>query len=253
MMKHFGLLIFTIVLVLSFGARHPGDDTPTTDAGPEAAAYPAATPLAVVTSSVSRGLAALRSERAGVRPVDGSWAEIGRAAHDLFDVDGMARRALAQHWRDLALPERAEFVRLFGDVLRQSFVAVIERQPDLDRLPMDEEIAGDYARVRSRVTLIPASESRIEYRLSASGPRWAVYDIVLDGTSLVAHLRGQLHEIVVVTSAAQLLEHMRTERSMGAPTRGAVTGSTASELEAFDRGRLATGLLLGAAARARWR
>jgi phospholipid transport system substrate-binding protein len=251
-MKHFGLLIFTIVLALSFGARRPGDDTPTTDAGPEAA-YPAATPLAVVTSSVSRGVAALRSERAGVRSVDGPRAEIHRAAHDLFDVDGMARRALAQHWRDLALPERVEFVRLFGDVLRQSFVAVIERQPDLDRLPLDEEIAGDYARVRSRVPLIPASESRIEYRLFASGPRWAVYDIVLDGTSLVAHLRGQLHEIVVVTSAAQLLERMRTERSMGAPTRGSVTDSTPSQLEAFDRERLAAGLLLGAASRARWR
>ena len=117
---------------------------------------------------------------------------------------------------------------------------------------VDEEIAGDYARVRSRVTLIPASESRIEYRLSASGPRWAVYDIVLDGTSLVAHLRGQLHEIVVVTSAAQLLERMRTERPMGAPTRGAVTDSTPSELEAFDRERLAAGLLLGAVSRARW-
>ena len=251
-MKHFGLVIFTIVLALSFGGRRPDGDTPTTDAGPTAA-HPVATPLAVVTSSVSRGLAALRSERAGVRPLDGSWAEIGRAAHDLFDVDGMARRALGQHWRGLAAPERAEFVRLFGDVLRQSFVAVIERQPDLGRLPMDEEVAGDYARVRSRVTVVPESESRIEYRLFASGPRWAVYDIVLDGVSLVAHLRGQLHEIVVVTSAAQLLERMRAERSTGPPVRRAITDPAASELEAFDRERLAIGLLLGAAARARWR
>ncbi len=252
-MKSFGLVILTIVLALSFGAPRPGGDTLATDAGP-AAAHPVATPLTVVTSSVARGLAALSSERAGVRPVDGPRAEIRRAAHDLFDVDGMARRALGPHWRDLALPERAEFVRLFGDVLRQSFVAVIEWQPDLDRLPMVEEIAGDYAQVRSRVTLIPGSESRIEYRLFASGARWAVYDIVLDGVSLVAHLRGQLHEIVVVTSAAQLLERMRTgDRSTDSPTRGAVTDPAASEPEALDRERLATGLLLGAASRARWR
>jgi phospholipid transport system substrate-binding protein len=252
-MKRFALVIFTIVLALSLGARRPDGDPPAIDAGPTAA-HQVTTPRAVVTSSVSRGLAALRSEREGGRPIDGSWVEMGRAARDLFDVDGMARRALGPHWRDLALPERAEFVRLFGDVLRQSFVAIIERRPDHDRLPMDEEIAGDYARVRSRVSPNSGSESRIEYRLLASGHRWAVYDIVLDGVSLVAHLRGQLHEIIVVTSAAQLLERMRTEdRSMGSPVRGAVTDPAASEPEAFDRERLATGLLLGAASRARWR
>src|SRR5262245_36082688 len=55
---------------------------------------PAITPLLVVTSSMSRGLAGLRPQRTGFKASDEGSAEIHRAAHDLFDLDGMACRAL---------------------------------------------------------------------------------------------------------------------------------------------------------------
>jgi phospholipid transport system substrate-binding protein len=205
-----------------------------------------------VRSSVSRGLAVLRPPRPGLG-ASGHGAEIGRAARDLFDVDDMARRVLGQHWQRLAPPEQQEFARLFRDVLRQSFVTVIERHAERDLASMDEEVATTHAQVRARMTGVPESEGRIEYRLRASGPRWAVYDIVLDGASLVAELREQYHAIIVVSSSARLLERLRAETSGRTSARAEVNDPRGGELAVSARERLATALLLGAGRRARGR
>src|SRR4030095_5218351 len=92
-----------------------------------AIAGPAITPLHVVTSSMSSGLGSLRPQRTGLGASEEGSARIHRAAHDLFDVDDMARRTLGQHWKSLLPRERDEFVRLFGDVLGQFLVMIVER------------------------------------------------------------------------------------------------------------------------------
>src|SRR5215813_13642086 len=53
-------------------------------------------------------------------------AEIRRVASDLFDFDEMARRTLSRHWNARTPEERAEFVRLFTDLLEGSYVSRIE-------------------------------------------------------------------------------------------------------------------------------
>jgi phospholipid transport system substrate-binding protein len=161
----------------------------------------------------------------------------------------MARRALGHHWKDLLPREHEEFVRLFGDVLTQSFVTIVERYTGDTVASLDEEVAGTFAQVRSRITPEQGSEIAIKYRLSQRGLQWTVYDIVLDGTSLVSNYRSQFNSIIGTSSVAQLLERMRTARPRG---RDAVDGPTTAELETSARGRLAAGLLLSTAY-PRWR
>jgi ABC-type transporter MlaC component len=219
--KRFGLVPLVLVLsVTSLGFR---DKTQTVaDAAPIAG--PAIRPLDVVTSSVSRG-----------------------TAHDLFDVNEMARRALGQHWKGLLPREHEEFVRLFGDVLTRSFVTIVERYTGDNVAFLDEEVAGTFAHVRSRITPEQGSEIAIEYRLSQRGSQWTVYDIVVDGASLVSNYRSQFNSIIGTTSVAQLLDRMRTALSRGPQGRDAVGGATTAELGTSTQGRLAAALLLSAA------
>ena len=247
-MVRFFLVI--LVLVLSVSTQGFRNGTATGDdvvpiAGPEIR------PLDFVTSSVSRGLAGLRSPRAGVAGEE-RRAEIRRTADNLFDVDDMARRALGQHWKGLVPRQRDEFVGLFRDVLTQSFVTIVERYTGDHVESLDEAIAGTFAQVRSRITSEKGPESTIEYRLSRSGSQWTVYDIVLDGVSLVSNYRSQFNAIIGTSSVAQLLERMRTEPSGRPQFPDAVAGATITEPETSARGRLAAGLLLGAASHARW-
>ena len=164
------------------------------------------------------------------RPLDRVASSVSpdRAADDLFDVGDLARRVLGPHWKTLDPREQDEFVRLFRDVATRSG-----------------------ARVRARMTREHASPMPIEYRLARSDGQWTVYDIVVDGASLVANYRRQLNAILGTSSVAELLERMRTEASRRPAPGETVEGGTVSEQETA-RERVVAGLLLSAAARARW-
>ena len=242
---------FLVILVLSVTNQGFRDETGTGDdvapiAGPQIR------PLDFVTSSVSRGLAGLRSPRVGVNAGEERRAEIRRAADEIFDVDEIARRALGQHWKGLLALEQHEFVRLFRAVLTQSFVMIVQRYTGDPVASVDEKVAGTFAEVHSRITPDRGPDTTIVYRLSRRGSQWTVYDVVLDGVSLVSNYRSQFNVIIATSSVAQLLERMRTEPSRQPYSPDGGTGATIAEPETSARGRLAAGLLLGAAAHARW-
>jgi phospholipid transport system substrate-binding protein len=216
-----------VILVLALSITSTGFRDTADDVAPMAG--PAMRPLDVVTSSVARGLASLRSPPPGLSTCDDRRPEIRRAADDLFDVDDIARRALGRHWKALEPDEQGEFVRLFRRVLTQSFVRIVERYSGDDVAFADEEVAGTFAQVRSRITPDHAPESTIEYRLSRSGSQWAVYDIVLDDVSLVSNYRSQFNAILGTSSVAELLEWMRTEPSRCRPSPDVVADATVAE------------------------
>jgi len=184
-------------------------------------------PIAVVKSSVSRALATVQSWPAGPNRGDDRRAAIQRVAQDLFDVPEMARRALGQHWPALSPPEQNEFVQLFTHVLNQFFGTIIERYSGERMVFAGDGAAGGYARVHSRVIPSAGPEISIVYRLFESGSRWAVYDVVFDGRSLVSNYRSQFDSITRSSFDSQRF--------------------TGELLEPSVRARWAAGLLLGAA------
>jgi phospholipid transport system substrate-binding protein len=158
-------------------------------------------PLEFVRSSISRVLAATDS---GQRRL-----EIRRAAAELFDFDEMARLMLTQYWKDGSPGEQEEFIRLFADLLERAYLMRLGNVPLTTMTFVGESINGPYARVRSRIAIGRLGETSVEYRLLASGGRWGVYDIVLDGVSLVSSYRSQFSSILRTSSFAQLLDRLR--------------------------------------------
>ena len=169
-------------------------------------------PLEVVRASVARVLAIVQAPHA-VSSGDGQRrTEIRRVAQGLFDFNEMARLTLARHWKDRSVQEREEFVRLFTDLLERSYLTTIENYAGERVTFLGESVAGPYAQVRSRITTDRRMEFSIDYRLIESGARWAVYDVVLDGVSLVSNYRSQFNSIIRTSSFADLLTKLRSRQ-----------------------------------------
>jgi len=144
-------------------------------------------------------------------------AEIRRVAEEMFDFDEMARRTLAQHWKTRSPQEQAEFIRLFVDLLEQSYLTMIGNYAFAAVTFQPEAISGPYAQVRSRIVADPRDEIAVEYRLLESGGRWAVYDVLANGTSLVSNYRSQFNSIIRTTSFEDLVEKLRHREAFVVP------------------------------------
>jgi phospholipid transport system substrate-binding protein len=71
---------------------------------------------------------------------------------------------------------------------------------------------GPYAQVRSRITTNRLLEIPIDYRLRKRDSRWVVYDVVLDGVSLVSNYRSQFNTIIRTSSFPDLMAKLLTEQ-----------------------------------------
>src|SRR6185503_2593162 len=234
--------LVVLMIALGFGSvgivsgAQPGDD-----AGAIAGSL---RPLDLVKSSVSRVLAITQSPSVSMAGSEDRRTQIRRVAHDLFAFNEMARRVMGQHSKECLPQEQHEFVRLFADVFTRAYATAVERYSGERVVFVSEEATGSLARVRFLVTTTTGSGISIEYQLLERGSRWAVYDIVLDGTSLVSTYRSQFTSSMRTSSFAQLMDRMRTER-LRQSARVAGGSLRANEPEA-PRERV-EGLLLGAA------
>ncbi len=135
--------------------------------------------------------------------------EIREIVENLFDFPEMTRRCLGPHWADRTAQEREEFVHLFASILEHSYFGKIENFSGEKMLYISETTDGDDATVRSRVIIGGKDEVSVDYRLRLVGSRWAVYDVIIDGVSIVSTYRAQFNRIIQLSSYDHLVEKMR--------------------------------------------
>jgi phospholipid transport system substrate-binding protein len=122
--------------------------------------------------------------------------------------DEMAKRSLGPQWSQLNDEERQEFVRLYAQLLRDTYSSRFDRYTDEKVEFLQETLQGDYAEVRTRLTSSKFSLD-VDYRMLQRAGDWRVYDIVVDGISLVHSYREQFTKIIRTYSYEELLAKLR--------------------------------------------
>jgi phospholipid transport system substrate-binding protein len=125
-----------------------------------------------------------------------------------FDYQEMSRRALGAPWNTLSDKDKQEFVALFRTLLTNSYADKIESYSGEGVQYINERTEKDYAEVRTKV-LTGKTEIPLDYRLLNKGTDWRVYDVVVDGVSLVNNYRGQFSKILRSSNYADLVDQLR--------------------------------------------
>jgi len=134
-------------------------------------------------------------------------------ASEVFDFGETARRALGVHWQPRTPDERAEFVRLFRDLLERAYLSKVELYGGEKLEVLGSTVDGDEATVRTRVLGRQAEEIPVDYRMLRSGGGWKVYDVTIAGVSLVANYRAQFNKIIRMSSYGELMARLRTKEA----------------------------------------
>jgi phospholipid transport system substrate-binding protein len=166
-------------------------------------------------------------EMAGDKNVTQRRTAILAAAGGIFDFGEMAKRSLGQHWNARTPVEQTQFVALFTDLIQHSYIAKVDQHGGATMIFKGETIEGDLASVRTAIPLRNGLEMPLEYRMHNADARWQVYDLSIDGISLLSNYRAQFNKIIRVDSYETLvtkLQSHQTEFSVPAaspPTKAA--------------------------------
>ncbi|MDK2742443.1 MAG: ABC transporter substrate-binding protein [Nitrospira sp. BO4] len=125
-----------------------------------------------------------------------------------FDYTEMSRRALGAPWNQLTDQQKQEFVDLFRTLLTNSYADKIETYSGEGVQYLNERTEKEYAEVRTKV-LSGKTEIPLDYRLINRADDWRVYDVIVDGVSLVNNYRGQFTKIIRASSYSDLVDQLR--------------------------------------------
>ena len=125
-----------------------------------------------------------------------------------FSFSEMAKRSLAAHWKRHSQEERQEFVRLFQSLLSKTYAGKIENFSGEEIRYLKERRKNSYAEVQTQI-ISPKMEVALYYRLIKKDGTWWVYDVVVDGVSLVKSYRSQFSRIIRRSSYADLVTILR--------------------------------------------
>jgi phospholipid transport system substrate-binding protein len=134
---------------------------------------------------------------------------IHQAVYERFDWEEMSRRSLATHWAKRTPEERKEFVRLFSELLEQTYMKKMEGFSGEKVLYEGEAIERDYATVKVKIVTKKDKDIPIEYRLKKEGNNWFIYDVSIEGVSLVNNYRTQFNSILFQSSYEDLVKRLR--------------------------------------------
>lgn len=126
-----------------------------------------------------------------------------------FDFIEMSKRVLGTHLAKNRerLPE---FIPLFIKLLSNAYLnfSTIDEARGAKISYLYERVSGEYAEVGTKI-ITTKQEIQVSYRLRRSDKEWKIYDILVEGISLVSSYRSQFNEIIIESSFDELLKKMR--------------------------------------------
>ena len=140
-------------------------------------------------------------------------AHIRNVVDDHFDFQEMAMRALGPPWREQPSEKQQEYVSAFSDFLFGVYIDRIERYSDETVVYELGEEGESHAVVQALIEGAQVGQIPVEYRMHLTREEWRVYDVVIEGVSLVNNYRGQFHAFLARNTFDDLLSRLK-ERSL---------------------------------------
>ena len=134
---------------------------------------------------------------------------IRKAVDERFNWEAMTKRSLARHWRKRTEAEKNEFISLFGKLLERTYLDKVGSYSGEKVIYVGETIDGRYGTVTAKILTHSQTEVEVRYRLKERNGDWRVYDISVEGVSLVNNYRKQFNSIILRSSYDELVQKLR--------------------------------------------
>ena len=127
-----------------------------------------------------------------------------------FDIELMSRIVLGKkNWNNISPSEKSNFMDAFKNLMVKTYMKSLTafEGEKIKFLPYTLGKRDDIAKVKS-VYLLNEGELPVSYRLKKTDSKWRVYDIIIDGVSLLKNYRSDFKTHVTNKGILSLIDQL---------------------------------------------
>jgi len=149
---------------------------------------------------------------------------IEKAVAQHLDYPEMARRSLGPNWNTISRAQQQEFVHLFSELLKSAYAGRLDEFVHAKVVYQGEEDAADTAEVRVQIVR-QNDRIPVTFRLLKEDQGWMIYDLVIEGVSLVANYRSQFARVIEGSSYQGLVRCLQAKLKADSAALNAEAGN----------------------------
>jgi phospholipid transport system substrate-binding protein len=177
---------------------------------------PAASAREMVETQVNKVLKALAEPEFKNQPRDAKIVKIRSIVNEIFDYTELSKRTLGREWTKFNAPQQTEFIKLFSDLLEKTYADRLLSYSN-EKVVFEKEsmLREGQAEVTSNVLTADGKKIPLDYRLIQKDGNWRVYDVIIEGISLVKNYRDQFRDIMAKDSPEEVIKMLREKAAKG--------------------------------------
>ena len=163
-----------------------------------------------VEGQISKMLTKMKSPEFKALERDAKLDEISAIINEIFDWQELSRRTLGREWKKFTPDQQKEFMTLFEQLLQGIYADRILAYTS-EKIDFGKETELKKGRVEVESYIITTDNKKVPlfYRLTDKSGQWRVYDVVIEGVSMVKNYRGQFRQILSNKKPEDLLQTLR--------------------------------------------
>ena len=170
--------------------------------------------METVETGVNKVIAKLSEPGFKSQAKDVQISQLSDLINTIFDFEELSKRTLGREWKKMKAEQQNEFVQLFRKLLQGVYADRLLAYSDQKILfDKETELKKGSAEVQSYLQTSDGKKIPLFYRLTDKSGSWKVYDVIIEGVSMVKNYRTQFREILAKDSPEKLLEILRDKTS----------------------------------------
>ena len=127
-----------------------------------------------------------------------------------IDLDSMGKLILGKHWKTASDAQREQFITQFQSMLVRTYAKSVADYGDakVTVFPPQGEQQGNRHRVKSQLDIGSGTPLQVDYVFRRKDGTWKVFDLVVDGLSLIKNFRTSFSQEISQTSLDALIKRL---------------------------------------------
>lgn len=173
-------------------------------------------PIPMLESSANQIIAVLKQNKAALKNNPQIiYKAVQNSLLPNVDITGMSRSVLGrQAWSKASAGERQQFANAFTQLVIRTYASPLAEYTDekIKFLPIRGNINARFIRVNSVIIRSNGQNIPLAYSLVSRGGQWKIYDLSVEGVSLLQSFRSQFAEVLRNSSMQDLIKQMHQQQ-----------------------------------------